>query len=49
MPHNIRVPDNVFDKLLFRSRNYAKHRITRQEKQQPTALRVDGQVWHTGQ
>jgi len=35
------MPDNVFYKLLFRSRNYAKHRITRQEKQQPTALRVD--------
>jgi hypothetical protein len=35
------MPDSVFYKLLFRSRNYAKHRITRQEKQQPTALRVD--------
>ena len=41
LPSNIGMPDNVFYKLLFRSRNYAKHRITRQEKQQPTALRVD--------
>ena len=41
LPCNIGMPDNVFYKLLFRSRNYAKHRITRQEKQQPTALRVD--------
>lgn len=35
------MPDNVFCKLLFRRRNYAKHRITRQEKRQPTALQVD--------
>lgn len=41
LPRNIEMPDNVFYKLLFRGRNYAKHRITRQEKQQPTALRVD--------
>ena len=41
LPRNIGMPDNVFCKLLFRRRNYAKHRITRQEKRQPTALQVD--------
>ena len=41
LPRNIEMPDDVFYKLLFRGKNYAKHRITRQEKQQPTALRVD--------
>jgi hypothetical protein len=41
LPRNIGMPDTVFYKLLFRSRNYAQHRITRREKQQPTALRVD--------
>ena len=35
------MPDNVFCKSLFRSEDCAKHRITRQEKQQPTALRVE--------
>ena len=35
------MPDNLFAKFLFKSRNYAQHGITRQEKQQPTAIRVD--------
>ena len=35
------MPYNLFYKLLFRTRNHAKHRITRREKQQPTASRVD--------
>ena len=37
LPRNIEMPDDVFYKLLFRGKNYAKHRITRQEKQQLTA------------
>ena len=41
MPRNIGMPDNVFCKLLFRSRDYANHRITRQEKQQPIDFRVE--------
>ena len=41
LPRNIGMPENLFCKLLFRSRNCAEHRITRQEMQQPTALRVD--------
>ena len=35
------MSENVLYKLLFRRRKYAQHRITRQQKQQPTALRVD--------
>lgn len=35
------MPDNLPYKSLFTSKNYAKHSITRQEKQQPTALRGD--------
>ena len=35
------MPDNLSYKVLFRSRNYTERRITRQEKQQPTALRGD--------
>lgn len=31
----------MFCKLLFRSRDYANHRITRQAKQQPTDFRVE--------
>ena len=41
LPRNIGMPYKLFYKLLFRTGNYAKHRITRREKQQPTALRVD--------
>jgi len=37
LPHKIGMPDNIFCKLLFRNRNYAQGKITRQEKQQPSA------------
>ena len=39
LPRNIGMPDNLLCKLLVKNRKYAKHRITSQEKQQPTALR----------
>jgi len=32
MPRTIRMPDSMFFKLLFRSRNYTKDQITKQEK-----------------
>ncbi|GAB1461624.1 hypothetical protein MASR2M50_33990 [Thauera sp.] len=38
---DIGMPNNMSCKLLFRNRNYAQHRITRQETLQPTALPVD--------
>ena len=41
LPHNIGMPDNMSCKLIFRRRNHAPAKITRQEEQQPTALRVD--------
>ena len=41
LPHNIGMPNCMSCKLLFRSRNYAQHRITRQETLQPTTLRAD--------
>jgi len=35
------MPDDLLYKLLFRNGKYAQHRMTRQGKQQPTALRDD--------
>jgi len=36
LSHNIEMPDKMFFKLLFRKK-HAQRRITKQEKQQPTA------------
>ena len=48
LPHKIGMPGNIFCKFLFRNRNYAHGKITRQEKQLPSAYWVDPIMWYVG-